>query len=182
MERLFCSLGVRPTGTRFTSVRLGNIAWSTDSVFPAWQRMMSDTGSVGSTGPNDHRFFLSGEDASRAVITALAHIEQLSGKVLVPHIKAARVRDLLDLWVRKHGGAWHEATERRSDRIHDRLIGDLELPYTREATYDGKPYFVISFNEKAPTPLREDVTTANAERFDEGELLKLIATPTTNLL
>jgi FlaA1/EpsC-like NDP-sugar epimerase len=177
LERLFCSLGAR-AGTRFTSVRLGNLAWSTGSVFPAWQAMAA-RGKIESTGPDDQRFFLSGDEASRVVATAIAHIDELSGKVLVPRMKAARIGDLLDAWVRKRGGAWAPSAKPRHDRLDDRLIGDLELPHTQERAYDGAPYYVISFNEKAATPLSEGVTTANAARFDERELLALITPPTS---
>lgn len=177
MERLFCSLDGK-TSTRFACVRFGNIAWSTGSVFPIWTKMQADNhGLIGSTGPEMRRFFFSVDDAARLVLTALDHIGDMHGQVLSRAMAAAQIRDILDVWVAKKGGRWEQIAGRPGDRLDEDLIGDTELPYTRELTIDGVRHFLISFNVRAPKPLAQMLSSANAPRLSADEIAALIEPP-----
>jgi FlaA1/EpsC-like NDP-sugar epimerase len=63
MERMYCSLD-KKGDTRFVCTRFGNIAWSTGSVFPIWQRMVKENGIIESTGPEQRRFFFLADEAA----------------------------------------------------------------------------------------------------------------------
>ena len=176
MERMYCSLNGK-SGTKFVCVRYGNVAWSTGSVLPVWKRMHDETGVIGTTGPDMRRFFFTVDEAVRLVLTAIEHQDELQGKVLSRHMKAALIRDILSLWIAHKGGEWKQIEGRPGERDDEFLIGDLELPYTSEIMYDGIPHYLISFNERVEKPLAVGLSSANTDRLSEAEILAIIDNP-----
>ena len=176
MERVFCSMNGK-TDTKFLCARYGNVAWSTGSVLPIWAKMHRDTGVIGTTGPDMTRFFFTVDEAVALIVTAIAHGEELQGKVLSRRMKAALIRDILQLWVREKGGRWEQIQGRPGERNLEYLIGDLELEHTVEKEYDGITHYVISFNEKSKQPPRVGLNSDNTERLSESEILALINHP-----
>ena len=174
MERLFCAMdGKSPT--RFTCVRFGNIAWSTGSVFPIWKEMIEQSGEIKTTGPHMRRFFFHVSEATRLVITAMNEINTTGGKVLSRKMKAAQMEDILKLFIKLYAGTYTKVGERPGESIDETLIGISELPYTREILLDNYLHYIISFNEKAENPFGDIVTSANAERLDENEMMAIIS-------
>ncbi len=176
MERVFCSMNGK-TETKFTCVRYGNVAWSTGSVLPIWKKMHEDTGVIGTTGPEMRRFFFTVDEAVKLVTTAMNNIEDLQGKVLARRMKAAQVRDILELWVNTKGGKWEKIEGRPGERIDEFLIGDLELPHTSDKTFDDVQHYIISFNQTAAEPVEVGLSSANAERLTKAEILDIINHP-----
>lgn len=176
MERMFCALeGV--SDTRFLCVRYGNVAWSTGSVLPIWKQMHERTGVIGTTGPEMRRFFFTVDEAVALVCTGLAHADEFGGKVLSREMKAAQIREILDVWIERFGGSWERIEGRPGERNDEFLIGDLELLHTSERTFDGVRHFVISFNERVADPIAVGLSSANACRMDAKEILNLLEDP-----
>jgi UDP-N-acetylglucosamine 4,6-dehydratase len=173
MERTFCGLN-KKTATKFSCVRYGNVAWSTGSVLPIWKKMHDETRIIRSTGPEMRRFFFTVDEAVKLVRTAVEHIITIQGKVLSRRMKAAQIQDLLNLWIQKKGGRWERTEGRPGERVDEFLIGDIELPYTTEIQYDGIEHYIIAFNEKAERPLKVGLSSANAQRLTQVEMLDLI--------
>lgn len=173
MERIFCGID-RKSDTRFVCVRYGNVAWSTGSVLPVWKRMAESTGKIGTTGPEMRRFFFTVDEAVRLVQTAAQHIEELRGKVLSRHMKAALIGDLLDVWKREFGTPWERIEGRPGERLDEYLIGEQELPFTTTRDFDGVEHYVIAFNQKATSPLASGLSSANTERLSDDEMVALI--------
>ena len=177
MERVFCAMNGK-AATRFLCVRHGNIAWSTGSVFPIWKRMQeTSAGVIGSTGPNMTRYFSTVSEAAALVEMAVDNAERFQGKVLVREMKAARIRDILELWVRHKGGSWHQIEGRPGERPHEYLIGEPELPYTSETQVAGVKHYVISFNEPVPQQLPHALCSEDAPRLSDQEILEMINQP-----
>lgn len=176
MERMYCSLDGK-TDTRFVCVRYGNVAWSTGSVLCVWKNMIEQTGVIGTTGPEMRRFFFTVNDAVKLVLTALSHADELGGKVLSRHMKAAQIEDILKVWTNNKGGRWEKIEGRPGERNDEFLIGDLELAYTREVVYDDITHYVISFNEKVPNPVAVGLSSANTSRLSDAEILEILDAP-----
>jgi FlaA1/EpsC-like NDP-sugar epimerase len=174
MERLFCASD-RRTATKLSCVRYGNVAWSTGSVLPIWKKMHDETGVIQSTGPEMRRFFFSVDEAAALVRTAIDHIDDIHGKVLSREMKAAQIQELLTVWTEHKGGRWERTEGRPGDRNDEFLIGDIELPYTREIKYNDIRHYIISFNEKVNSPVKTALSSANAERMTKREMLELIS-------
>jgi UDP-N-acetylglucosamine 4,6-dehydratase/UDP-glucose 4-epimerase len=177
MERVFCAMNGK-AATRFMCVRHGNIAWSTGSVFPIWKRMQETAaGVIGSTGPDMTRYFSTVSEAVALVKTAVDNAERFQGKVLMREMKAARIRDILELWVEHNGGSWHQIDGRPGERSHEYMIGEPELPYTSETDITGHKHYVISFNEPAENALTRPLCSADAPRLSDEEMLDMIKDP-----
>jgi len=176
MERMFASMNGK-TATKFACVRYGNVAWSTGSVLPIWKKMHDENGVIRSTGPEMRRFFFTVDEAVKLVRIAIEQLDTIQGRVLARPMKAAQIQDLLKVWVEKKGGRWERMNGRPGERLDEYLVGDLELPYAREVTYDGARHIVISFNEKSDSPLPAVISSANAERLTHDEMVRLINHP-----
>jgi UDP-N-acetylglucosamine 4,6-dehydratase len=173
MERMFCSMNGKGD-TKFVSVRYGNVAWSTGSVLPIWKRMHDTTGVIGTTGPEMRRFFFTVDEAVQLVLAAMEHVDDLQGKVLSRHMKAAEIGDVLRVWIENLGGTWEQIAGRPGEREDEFLIGEQELPHTTQVAYNGVPHYVISFNEKPANPLEYGLSSANTTRLTDEEILHLL--------
>ena len=120
------------------------------------------------------RFFFTVDEAVKLVRTAVEHIDTIQGKVLSRRMKAAQIQDLLDFWTQHKGGRWEQMEGRPGERVDEFLIGDIELPYTREIQYDGIDHYIISFNEKAGCPLKTGLRQQMRQRLTQDEMLDLI--------
>ena len=178
MERIFCSMNSN-SSTSFACVRYGNVAWSTGSVLPIWKKMHDESGVIGTTGPEMRRFFFSVDEAVQLVLTSLENISICSGKVLSREMKAARLQDILNVWISEKGGSFKKIAGRPGERNDEFLIGDLELPYTQEIFFNDIRHFLISFNEKVSTPITSILSSANAEPLSDSEISTFINNPPT---
>lgn len=176
MERVFCSMN-RKGKTRFTCVRYGNVAWSTGSVLTIWNKMLKEKGLIGTTGPEMRRFFFTVDDAVRLVLAALNNIDTVEGKVLSMKMKAAQMSDILRVWTENKGGKWEQIEGRPGERIDEYLIGDAELPFTRELVIDDITHYLISFNDKVSNRVEFGLSSANTDKLSDEEILSLIENP-----
>lgn len=176
MERIFCSCDGM-TDTRFMCVRFGNVVWSTASVFPLWRGMQERTGVIGTTGPEMRRFFFTVGDSVQLVLEALKNAYRFHGKVLCRKMKAAQIEDILRVWVTHKGGSWERVAGRPGERDDEFLIGEIEVPYTRELELDGVTHYLLSFNEKPEKPVSYGLSSANTDRLTDAEILELIDNP-----
>tara|TARA_B100001540_G_C15795667_1_gene637540 strand:+ start:522 stop:1481 length:960 start_codon:yes stop_codon:yes gene_type:complete len=173
MERVFCGLNEK-SRTKFVCVRYGNVAWSTGSVLPIWNRMHQKTGIIGTTGPEMRRFFFTVDEAVQLVLTAIENQNDLAGKVLSRKMKAAKISDILDVWIEKYGGKWELIDGRPGERLDEYLIGDLELPYTQSVIYNNIEHYIISFNEKIDNHVEFGLSSENTDKLTKEEILSLI--------
>jgi UDP-N-acetylglucosamine 4,6-dehydratase len=176
MERIFCSMNGK-TSTKFATVRYGNVAWSTGSVLTIWKKMLEETGTIGTTGPEMRRFFFTVDEAVKLVITAIEEIDYIQGKVLSRTMKAAQMKDIIDVWLKHSGGKYEQIEGRPGERDDEFLIGELELPFTEEKEFEGIKHFIISFNDKVVKPCEYGLSSANTERLTEDEILAIIKNP-----
>lgn len=179
MERMFCSMDGRG-GTKFMCVRYGNVAWSTASVLVLWRNYLKTTGVIETTGPEMLRFFFTVNDAVKLVTTAIEHVDELHGTLLSRYMKAAQIKDILDVWCEQESATWRRIAGRPGERHEETLIGELELPFTRELFYDGIKHYVISFNRLSDSPPAFFLSAGNTERLTREEILQIINNPPTD--
>ena len=107
----------------------------------------------------------------------MRNIDLVRGKVLGRGMKAALMRDLLDVWIREKGGRWEQIEGRPGERDDELLVGDLELPYATRLTFDGIDHYLISFNEEVSEPLSEAISSATVDRLSDAEMVTLLDSP-----
>ena len=172
MERLFCS--INSNKTKFACVRFGNIAWSTGSVFPIWQKMMKEKTIISSTGPHMRRFFFSINEATNLVSDAIDNINKINGKILTLKMKSAQISDILNIWCKIYNTSWKQIKERPGDKIDEFLIGENELQHTYEIKLSKKIHYIIDFNNHYKNKLISPISTFNSERLTKKEIISLI--------
>ncbi len=176
MERMFCSMDGRG-GTRFMCVRYGNVAWSTASVLVLWKKHLATMGVIETTGPEMLRFFFTVDEAVNLVVTAIQHVGELHGTLLSRYMKAAQIKDILQLWCDQEGASWRQIPGRPGERHEETLIGELELPFTREVEFNGIKHYVISFNQLSAKPPRECLSAGTTARLTNEEILQIVNNP-----
>lgn len=176
MERMYCSMNGK-SQTKFVCVRYGNVAWSTGSVLPIWKRMHEQSGIIGTTGPEMRRFFFTVDEAVQLVLAAIEHVDELQGKVLSRHMKAAKIGDVLRVWVDNFGGKWEQIAGRPGERMDEFLIGEQEVAHTTQVTYNDVPHYVIAFNDKSAKPIDGILSSENTQRLTDKEILSLLTNP-----
>ncbi len=176
MERIFCAMDEK-SEINFACVRYGNVAWSTGSVLPIWKTMHTNTGHIGTTGPEMRRFFFTVNEAVNLVIAAIDNIEIVKGKVLSREMKSAQIEDILNVWIANFGGEWKRIEGRPGERNDEFLIGETELAYTREILINDIKHYIISFNEKVQNPISGIISSENATRLSVDEIKALISNP-----
>ena len=181
MERLFTSLDDQ-SSTRFTCVRFGNIVWSTGSVFPIWEQMISDYGLIKSTGPEMRRFFFTVNEASDLVIRSLVNIDILHGNILVQRMKCAQIKDLLDVFCEHYQTTWEQIKTRPGDKLDEYLIGVQEHEYAKELELDNSFHFLIDYGNKPENCVSKPFSSIDSKRLSKKEMSDLITSKSQLLL
>ncbi len=176
MERLWCALDDRGD-TRFTCVRLGNIAWSTGSVLCEWERMARDDGVIRTTGRAMHRYFLSADEAASTVEAAWRHIDVTRGAVVVPELQTVSIGDLLEVFAAQRGVGWVDAPRRPHDADDELLIAADELGGARRVRFDGREHLIFRPGAAAEKSPGNPPSSATAERMAPGRIEQLARPP-----
>lgn len=173
MEKMFC-LNNNKCKTKFSCVRFGNLAWSTGSVFPIWKRMYDNNEIIKSKGREMMKFFLKVDAASGIIKTIISNQNLVEGKIVAKSMKSVKMKDIIDVWMKKFGGRWEFENERPGERLHEYLVGESETEYTELCVINGDDYFLIHPNNKAKYPIKTSYSTFNASKFTADEILELI--------
>ncbi len=172
MERTFARLS--NTTTAFATVRFGNLLWAPGSFLTKWQEMTQHDGIVRSTGVRAKRFLQTVEHAGQLVQVLLQNQAEITGSVITPYLKAARIKDVLDIWVRKKNCSYEEQESRAIDVPKDVLIGETEFRDTISTTIDNMPCFKTNFGQKTEQHVDEPIHSENAALYSQDELENLI--------
>jgi UDP-N-acetylglucosamine 4,6-dehydratase len=116
------------TGTRFGTVRYGNVISSTGSVVPLW-RAQSATGVITMVDPAMSRFWMPVDAAVDIVLTAFATMR--GGETLIPRCSAATLGQLAVAVA--PSCTWRTIGERTAEKLHETLVSAEEAPYTYDA-------------------------------------------------
>jgi UDP-N-acetylglucosamine 4,6-dehydratase len=174
MERLFAAMHGRGP-TAFTTVRLGNIAWSTGSVLPVWDRMAERSGLIRTTGRGMRRFMCTAADAAEFVHSALEHVDEAGGRVLVRPLEAVAIADLLDLFCELRGARWEAIPPRPGDTADQALVSPAELAYAQPAQLGGEPRVALDFGAHIDPPVTEPILTERVPAMGRDGLAALLS-------
>ncbi len=172
MERMFANLN--GPNTHFASIRLGNLLWAPGSFLTKWHEMTHNEGIVRSTGVDATRFLQTVEYACGLIKGMLNNREEVEGSIITPDLKAARLQDVLDIWVEAKD-CQYEAVESRSvDVPKDVLISEAEFAHTERHHIEGYHCFRTTPGKKPAYHLVEAVDSENTALHDRGELRQMI--------
>ena len=116
------------TGPVFSCVRYGNVAGSRGSVIPVWRGQLAAGESIIITDPDMTRFWMSLPESVALVLFALRNMN--GGEVYVPKLPSFRLGSLAEAMLFDH--ATKTVGLRKGEKIHETLIGQGEIPRTRD--------------------------------------------------
>jgi len=99
---------------------------------------------------------------------------KITGSVITPALKAASIKDVLDLWVKKKNCSFEEQEGRSIDVPKDVLIGEAEFRDTISTTIDNMPCFKTNFGQKTEQHVGGQIHSENAALYTQEELEHLI--------
>ncbi len=176
MEKLFCSANLK-TITKFACVRLGNVSWSTGSVFHIWSEMLNNGNIIRSTGINMTRFICTIEMATSYVETVLKNENKCNGKVIVPIMKSIEIKKLLALFINIHGGQYIQIAPRLGERQHEYLVSEIEIPYSTYVNFNNDKYILIDNSSLSKKPISKYLSSKNADKYKIEQLKNIISKP-----
>lgn len=130
LAEMACQAMQQPTGTRFVSVRFGNVLGSSGSVIPKFQKQIEAGGPVTVTHPEITRFFMSIPEAAQLVLQA--GLMGDGGEIFVLDMgEPVRITELARLMIRLSGA---DETRirieytglRPGEKLYEELLADDE--------------------------------------------------------
>ena len=176
-ERLVTAADDESDGTRYASVRLGNVLGTSGSVVRIFERQIENGGPVTVTHPEMTRFMIPVSEASSFIVEAADRMS--GGEVLIPKMDAMRIMDLADAMIERSAPVDIDPADidieiigvRPGERLHERL---LTTPESRNAV-ELEESFVVS----PRTDVRESLISDGGReltapyRSDEADHLSL---------
>ena len=139
-EVLFTVANLRPSTTKFASVRYGNVLSSRGSVVPLFQEQVKRGGPVTITSLKMTRFFFTLDQAIDAVFACLLNARK--GEIYVPNIRSVLITDLVSLLVGDSKIDVKVVGIRPGEKMHEELISREEMKRTESRDN----YYVIHPN------------------------------------
>jgi hypothetical protein len=104
------------------------------------------------------------------------HIGEYHGGILSLKMKSAQIEDILKVWSKHFNIPYEKIAERPGDKLDEVLIGKIELPHVKQIVLDGRSFYYINFYQKYQNELEDEVSSYNADRLNEDEMLRMITT------
>ncbi len=159
------------SGIKAVCLRFGNLPWSTGSIFPIWEEMTKKNNLVKSTGPNMTRYFYSVENACKLIDYVLENIKSFDSKVVIPDMKSAKIRDILDEWCKIYGTKWKRVNSRKGDKSFESILSSTEYSKIKiNKTKLGNIFLIDTFSNNP----KKDINSNNSKKFTNKEIQKLI--------
>ena len=152
-------------------IRFGNLPWSTGSIFPIWEEMSKNKKIIKSTGPDMSRYFYSINNACNLIDFVLKNSQSLTGKIIVPEMKSAFIRDILDIWSKIYKVKWKKIKKREGDKNFESIISSQEFcKFELKKTNFGNIFLITNSSKQN----KIDLNSQKAKKFNKAEIRDLI--------
>jgi FlaA1/EpsC-like NDP-sugar epimerase len=161
-ERLFVRANLDSQGTRYISVRYGNVLASRGSVIPLFHEQIKNGGPVTITTTDMTRFLLSLEQAVDTVFAALK--TAAPGETYIPRVPSARVTDIAEALVGNEPIKISVTGIRPGEKVHEILVSEEEAYRTVER---GEYYAIqpmlpeLQGGKESGTPIGREYSSAD---------------------
>ena len=140
------------SSVQLSSAIYGNVLNSTGSIIPLIWDSISKNYPLVLYSSKMTRFMIDIEEAIDLIEIGL----QLDGVNVIPNLKSFLVKDLFEIYSEKFGLQYTEGQPRISEKIHEMLISQEEVP--RTYLVDNKHY-VMHYKNLTSNPIKEELTS-----------------------
>ena len=175
-ERLFVRANLDSRGTRYISVRYGNVLASRGSVIPLFHEQIRNGGPVTITTTDMTRFLLSLEQAVDTVFAALQ--TAAPGETYIPRVPSARVTDIAAALVGNQPIEISVTGIRPGEKVHEILVSEEEAYRTVERGdyYAIQPMLPeLQQGKESGTPIGKEYSSAD-DLMSKQEVETLLVT------
>jgi len=175
MERILVEANLNSHGTRFVSVRYGNVIASRGSVVPLFVDQIAAGGPVTITLREMTRFLLSLDRAVDTVFDALEHA--LPGETYVPKVPAARVVDVAETLINGRKIPMVFTGIRPGEKVHEIMVSEEECHRSveRGGYYVICPMLPELRRQPLDVPARTEEYSSSQITLDREQLEDLLA-------
>ena len=138
-ETLMCERAHYNTSVRYVCVRYGNVLNSNGSIIPLLHDIGKDREAFTITDDLMTRFIMTLEESVDLIEYAILNGD--SGDIVIPKLKAMKIKDLVELFSEKYGKPIVKINIRPGEKIHESLINETQSMRTVD---DGKYYRIKS--------------------------------------
>lgn len=130
MEKLFINANYYSdkTGTRFSCVRFGNVAWARGSVLALWKNQANHSRTLKITDKKMTRFIMSIDLATELILEAMRLCQ--GGEIFVFKMPAVKVPDLAKMFIKKYFPLEKIKIQivgnRGGEKLHEELLGNTD--------------------------------------------------------
>lgn len=156
--------------TKLSSVVFGNLLDSSGSIIPVIWDSIDKGYEVKLFGEHMTRFMTDNDMAFASVMKALEH----TGYCLVPDIPAFKVKDMFEIYEKNFGLKWTLGVPRISEKIHEHLFSEHEVPRTRVLTEDDKKMYLIHYKDNFHELNPETVNFSSEKCMTKEEFEELL--------
>ncbi|WP_279481965.1 nucleoside-diphosphate sugar epimerase/dehydratase [Aureimonas sp. SK2] len=174
------ALDLGQAGTRFMTVRFGNVMGSAGSVIPLFQSQLARGGPITVTDPDITRFFMTIPEASRLILHAAGHgiaDRAAEGQIFVLDMgEPIRITELAERLIQLAGLRPHKDIRieytglRKGEKLYEELFGEGE---TREDT--GLPGLLIARSRVSDIAFLRTRFEAIGEALRAGDVAAAVA-------
>lgn len=170
-ERLITHANLLTPGTKFVTIRAGNVLGSNGSVIHVFKKQIQEKKKLTITDRAMTRFFLSLEDAISLIFKA-AH-DSVGGEIFVMKMPACKIVDLAEVLAEAYGVKNFEMEElgiRPGEKIHEILFSEYESKNT--VVYDTDYYVILpSIHIPGLHEQYADCKHANLSSYESSDFL-----------
>ncbi len=170
-ERIITAANILNPGTRFISVRYGNVLASRGSVVPLFHEQIRNGGPVTITDPEMTRFLLSLDQAVDTVFTALR--EAKPGETYIPRVPSATVMQIAKALIGDRNISIEMIGIRPGEKIHEILVSEEEANHCVER---GEYYAILPMLPELRDPNRNEVNALRKEFSSADVVLDMEST------
>ena len=161
----------KKTDIKIACIRFGNLPWSTGSIFPIWLKMTKDLKKVQSTGPEMTRYFFKVNEACNLVNYVIRNPKETNGKVIIPNMKSAKIKDILNEWSKIYKVNWIKIKKRPNDKDYESIISSNEYCHVKKKYTNLGELFFLDLNKNGT---KKDINSNKSKKLNTSEIRKLI--------
>lgn len=161
MEKIFISANYYrgAEGCKFACVRFGNVAWSTASVLPIWQKQIVQNGSIDITDKNMTRFLMSRQQAAELVIKAAEAAQ--GAEIFVLKMSSVKILNLAKIFLEKYAKNGKNVSlnligNRGGEKMHEELFSEADLQHQ---IFENKAMYIL-------VPTASSYLKSNDRKYD----------------